>query len=211
MLLYYIHTKSICSPEESWLENIIEKHACTLCKRLYPELRKNSIDVWVEEQPDISAVNSVHPPRIGIARRDFLHLFTEEVKQYLKLGEVFDRNGLLIERFATFVSEKHMILRGSEKSRLRICEKCGGYIYTSIYPWYVIKESVFNRSIYESWPLDGLVVTEELKNRIEKGKWKGIYITKLPVVDEPRDGFIIPPDAIYPKRITSYEKRIKDS
>ena len=95
MFLYYIHTKSICDPEESWLEKFRAMHACTLCKRIYTEVRKHSIDVWVEEQPDISAIKSVHPPRIGIARRDFLHLFYKEVKQYLKLGNVFDSNGLL--------------------------------------------------------------------------------------------------------------------
>ena len=210
MFLYRIHTKSFCDPDEHWYEEFMSKHACPECGGIYPDVRKRGVDVYLEGRPDISAVNVVDPD-ICIARCDFLELFASYTNRYLNFGNVFTSNGKMLKQYATFVGEKRLILRGSEKSKIHQCGKCVRIRYCPIYPWYVLKDSLFDQSLYEAWPINGLIITEELKNTIEKGKWKGIYITKLPVVDEPRDGHVIPPDAIYPKRITSYEKHIKDS
>ena len=143
----------------------------------------------LDELPDISAVNNVEPPGINIARCDFLDLFAEEVNKYLKLGKVFASDGTEIEGYVTFVGEKCLPLRGGEKSKyFGKCKVCGQIRYWPAYPWYILRDNLFDQPLFESWGLNGLIITEELKSRIEKGKWKGIYITKLPVLDEPRDG-----------------------
>ena len=67
-----------------------------------------------------------------------------------------------------------------EDGTFGICELCGTYLYLPKYPWYIMRGSLFGQPLYESWGSSSLVVTEELCSRIEKGKWKGIYITKLP-------------------------------
>ena len=189
--LYRIHTKSLCDADKSWLTKFKAENVCLGygCRDIYPQARRYGLDVWVMDQPDISAVNVVAPPGLSFARRDFLDLFSEEVSKYLKLGRVFTSDGTLVEDFVTFVGEKRLPLRGSEDSRFfGFCKKCGNPRYWPQYPWYVLRESLFDQPLYESGGLSGLIITEQLKARIEKGRWKGIYITKLPVLDEPRDG-----------------------
>ena len=111
------------------------------------------------------------------------------VNEYLETGSVFLSDGTLLDNLITFIGSRRIPLRGSDKSKYRgQCKKCGRYRYIPDYPWYVLEESYFEQPIYQPWGLNGLIVNEELYSRIEKGKWKGIYITKLPVVDEPKDG-----------------------
>ena len=191
MFLYRIHTKSYpCDADELWFKKFREKYTCPGCRNTYPEARKQGIDVWIKKRPNVSAINSINSTGISIARRDFMELFYEEVNKYLKIGKVFTSDGILVNDFITFVGVNQLILRGGEKSYFKNtpCQCCGRYRYWPAYPWYILRDNLFDQPLFVSWGLNGLIITEELKSRIEKGKWKGIYITKLPVLDEPRDG-----------------------
>jgi len=139
MLLYFIHTKSICSPYSAWLRNFLAKHACPECEMIYPDVRSRGLDVYVDEPPDIAAVNGVGAEPMSIARRDFLDLFADEVSKYLKLGRVFTADGTLVEGFVTFAGEKRLLLRGSAQSTINPCPICGCLRYMPEYPWYVLK------------------------------------------------------------------------
>ncbi len=170
MFLYLVHTRSICYPDPSWLKEFKAKHVCPACKEIYPDVRKSALDVWLEEPPDVSAVNAVEPPGINIARCDFLNLFSAEVTKYLKLGRIFTGDGTLVEEFVTFVGRRRLPIRGSEKSYFYgICHLCGGFNYLPAYPWYVMRACLFDQPLYESWGEDGLVVTQALRDRVEKG------------------------------------------
>jgi len=192
MFLYRIHTKSrSCDADKFWLKEFCANHVCPGygCGEIFPEARKRAIDIRLKEPPDISAVNVAEPPGVCIARRDFLALFGDEVCKYLKLGRVFLGDNTLLHGFVTFLGDRQILLRGAHNSRSSgRCKICGQVRYWPAYPWYIVKDCLRGQPLYESWPLDGLIITEELKARIEKGRWKGIYITKLPVLDEPRDG-----------------------
>ena len=60
-----------------------------------------------------------------------------------------------------------------------------------------MRAALFAKPLYEPYSLGGLIVAPELRDRIEKGKWKGIYITELPIRDEPIDGLTqIPNDYV---------------
>jgi len=187
--LYRVHTKSICHANRLWLSKFKKKYVCSECKRIKPEMQNKKIDVFLMEKPDKAAVNTVYPPGIDIVRTNFLDLFANELDECLDIGKVYINDDTIVEEFVTFAGKKSMFLRGSEETSFRgVCQSCGQLRYLPQYPWYVMKESLIDQNICQAYPLDGLIITEELKNRIKKGKWKGIYITKLPVLDEPRDG-----------------------
>lgn len=191
MGLYRIHTKSICHPDDRWLAAMKADCICPGygCNEIYPHLRSQGVDVCVEERPDIAAINCVSMPGVSIARRDFLDLFADEVSKYLKLGRVFTSDGELLDGYVTFIGQRRLLLRGGAQSRFfGVCKTCGHARYWPGYPWYVLRGSFVEQPLYESCGVNGLIVTEELKGRIEKGKWKGIRITKLPIVDKAKDG-----------------------
>ena len=187
--LYLIHTKSLCHAHEQWLDDFEKKHVCSECKRIKPEMQNKKIDVFLMEKPDKAAVNTVYPPGIDIVRTDFLDLFASELSECLDIGKVYINDATIVEGFVTFAGKRSIFLRGSKESSFRgVCQSCGQLRYLPQYPWYVMKESLIDQNICQAYPLSGLIITGELKDRIEKGKWKGICITKLPVIDKPRDG-----------------------
>ena len=196
--LYSISTKSICHVDDSWWQEFRKKAVCPGCKDVYPDVRKSGIDIFLERRPDISAVNSIQRADIGIARRDFLDLFADKADRYLSLGRVFKGNGELLNNFVSFVGQRLLPLRGSEKSQFfGNCHRCGRFNYVPEHPWYVLRDSLFDQPIFQSWGLDGLIVNEELQARIKRGRWKGICIAKIPIVDEAIDGIKeIPADLV---------------
>ena len=196
--LYFINTKTICHPDDSWVREFNKEYKCPGCNYIDPVLREKGVDVYVRKRPDIAAVNAVLPPGINIARRDFFELFADEVAKYLKLGRVLLADGTVVDDFVTFVGKKQLAIRGSEGSSTwqSLCQCCGHYRYAPRYPWYVLRGSFFLQPIYATARKCGLVVTEELRKRIEKGRWKGIYICPLPIVDEPRDGIDVPDELL---------------
>ena len=74
------------------------------------------------------------------------------------------------------------------RNKKNLCIKCGRYKYIPDYPWYLLEGSLDNRSIYVSWRLSGLIVTEELMERIDRKKFKGIEIFQVPILPEPVQG-----------------------
>jgi hypothetical protein len=123
---------------------------------------------------------------------------------YLKLGRVFTANGEAIEEFSTLISDQPILLRGGDKSSWDVCQYCGRFRYAPTGDHYVLRESVTGQPVYQSYPIGGLVVVEELRRRIEPGRWKGIYIEKLSVIDEPRDGI-----KSFPKDFSAFMSQVK--
>jgi hypothetical protein len=197
MYLYRVHTKTVCDSDNEWLQEFRQRHMCNDCRQISARICNRPIDVWIEHHPGPAALNSVNPPHIGIARRDFLDLFSEEINQYLHLGKVFLSNGKKLEDYVTFVSDKRLLIRGGKDPSYRTCNMCKGFIYWPGWSdWYVVRSSLTGRKLYEAGGFGGLLVTEELRKRIKKGVWKGIEIIKIPVVDEARDGIETIPDNI---------------
>jgi hypothetical protein len=191
-ILYRIHTKSTCEKYNIWVSEFIRENECATCKRLFNHVRKSPIDVYLSKIPDKSAVNAIVAPRVGIARRDFLSLFEDEVRRYLKVGRVFGPHGKLYEEFVTYTSATQLRIRGGKNSQYQgVCPSCGNIRYWAGYPWYVLRRDYFEQPLYEATSM-GLVVDENLLFRIDRKLWKGIYITKIPIVDEPKDGIDLP-------------------
>jgi len=191
--LFLIHSKSpVIFPSDQWRQEFKREHICLGygCSRVLPFVykKKMGIDIYIDEKPNIAALNIVYP-EIDVARRDFLELFEHEVNDYLKTGSVFLSDGTLLDQYITFCGERRLFLRGSDKSQyMGQCKHCGQYRYVPRHPLYILAGSYFEQPIYQPCGPNGLIVNEELCGRIEKGKWKGIYITELPIVDKPKDG-----------------------
>jgi hypothetical protein len=50
-----------------------------------------------------------------------------------------------------------------------------------------MRKDLSSQQIYEA-DVGDIAVTSELHARVKKGRWKGIWITKLPIRDKPSDG-----------------------
>jgi hypothetical protein len=191
MYLYRVHTKSTrAEADEDWLKEFRSKCVCPGlgCKEIFHKVREKGIDVYLNDRPAVSAINVVNPG-ISISRRDFMELFQEEVEKYLITGNVYLK-GKILESHVTFVGPKRLPLRGNIDGTRDFgkCKICGQYRYWPAHPWHILRSSLFDQPLYESYGLGGLVINDQLRARIERGRWKGIYITKLPVLDEPQDG-----------------------
>ncbi|HPD32243.1 MAG TPA: hypothetical protein PLL20_19790 [Phycisphaerae bacterium] len=196
MALYRIHTKGHCHPAKGWFADFESAFMCPECWALDLGLRSKGVDVWLEEKPPRYAINSVRPPGVGIAQVDFLSLFKDEVSRLLVLGRVFDQDGAEIEGLVTFVAHRPLPLRGGHQSTHSFCPKCGRFRYSAANDWYVVKNSLTGAPLYEC-RMGGLVVTEDLYRRVDRKAWKGIYVTKVPVKDEPEDGITDFPENYY--------------
>ena len=157
----------------------------------------------MDEKPGIAAVSCTSRGNVSFARKDFLELFSEEVKEYLTLGSVYTAGGKKLEKFATFMGKERLLIRGDPAPKPPIqksgekpvffltccnpCSLCGHPRYIPFYPYYLLKEYLTGQPVYESGGTKSLVINEELCQRIDRKKWKGIYITKLPVIDKPKD------------------------
>ena len=152
------------------------------------EERKKGVNLVLRKKPNRATLQKLLPPGIVFASSEFLELFSAEIEEYLEIGRVYLNSGELLDSFCSVVGKRRLLIRGQEGSHIKNCEECGRCRYRTKYPWYISRSDLFGQSIYEAWPEVGLVVDEKLFARIDKVKWKGIYITKLPILDEPKDG-----------------------
>ena len=61
---------------------------------------------------------------------------------------------------------------------------------------YVMHNAIREGGIHAAEPY-GLVLDDQLCQRIERGRWKGIWITELPIRDDPLDGIDDFPEDYY--------------
>ncbi len=195
MCVVAIEPKSSCECAHGWCEEFRKRHVCSGCGALERSLRERPVDVRVEYTPDASAVNFASPIPVGIIRMDFLALLGAEAADCLLLGQVLDRSGSPIPGFSTFVGKKPLVVRGGPESTRRYCDTCGRFVYYPLGNDYVMRQTLTGQPVYEGGA--SLVMTPELSRRIERGKWKGIYITRLPIRDEPLDGIECFPENYY--------------
>jgi hypothetical protein len=146
------------------------------------------------------ALSYAFPPLVCIVQRAFLESFGDSVKSNLTIGSVFLKNGELISDYVACLGKKPIVIRGGVRySKSRVCGECGSFRYSAYGTpdTYLLKSSLTELMLYQEAASSGLVVNEELRNRIDKKRWKGFTIQKLPVLDEPRDGIENFPENYY--------------
>ena len=161
--LYFIQAINSIDPEYKWRrEKLFEKYRCRECKLYKESLQKEVKDIYLDSKPDKSAMFTLWITNIYFARWDFLKLFENEARDYLRYGKVFDKEGRQLEDMATYNADFRVPLRGKKESEfIGICPQCGKYKYTKYYPFYVLEGSLSDSPIHVLWKHGGILVPEE--------------------------------------------------
>ena len=195
-ILYWIEPKGFCDLDRDWYEFIWRKRECPGCFTMYADQRTKPVDVVVATKPSRAVVSSVGIG-IGLIRNDFLQLLGEDARQCLHIGRVFDSKTRLIREWSTFIGDKPIEIRGGPGSSGRFCEQCGRFCYFAEEdPIHIQQSSLSNQPIYEA-NMAAILLAATLYERIRGKKWKGVYITRLPIYDEPLDGIDPFPEHYY--------------
>lgn len=149
------------------------------------------LDVVIQCVPDKSAMNTVYGVYVCFAVAEFLSaLCNGEASRFFHLGRVLDSEHGEVSGVATFMCQKSMLVRGSEKSSFRICPICGRCLYSAVGKRYVLKRDVQDAVIVEDQK-GCLVVSESVVQRLKGREWKNLGVKKLEVRDEPVDGLAV--------------------
>lgn len=176
-----------CSMEKLSFKQAGESWLCLGCAFPKPDCKE--IDITIQgARPDETPINFVSGCGVGIISREFiLALGEEQVHRSLYLGRLFGEDGSLLERWATFIGKKRIVVRGSEHVSYRWCSECGRLVYFALGRSYLCQPPTDEFDIFDSGS-GGLVVTQELMERVSMHKWPKLIRTRLPVLEVPLDG-----------------------
>jgi hypothetical protein len=160
-----------------------------LCAGCHKPRVQGAIDLSIQEdEPDNTPLNMVSGCTVGIARKEFLFSFGEDiVRQHLYLGRLFGAHGTLLEDWVTLAGRDAIIVRGTKHVTVRRCSGCGSIVYFAMAPHYLYPQPPEGIPIFHAC-LGRLVVREELARRVTLNRWRRLDCTELPVLDAPEDG-----------------------
>jgi hypothetical protein len=186
---YHIYTASPdpCSINESSLAEAEKTWLCRGGNGVKPSV--TTVDVNIQENtPGKDPLNIVSGTGVAIARRDFLGEVGEaEVRNHFWLGRVLLPGRKEASDWTTYRGRKRLIIRGSKNVAHRYCPECGQFLYYAAGPRYLCPTPPSDVNIFES-DLQGLVLTKEVFVRLALRKWTKLFIEKVPVPTQPRDG-----------------------
>lgn len=177
------------SPDVPRGTNIKTPGACQECCTTPNEGRPPDV-LKVKEIPSKVSVFSFTTCGFGVIATDLLEAMGNDAARGLRLGKLADRKGEVLDGFRTFVAVERIILRGREQSLHHVCKSCGAMIYTYVprESPYVTAEQVASRRAIYGIESTGLLVDEELRDRIGE-RWSDLIVfDEVPVLDSPRDG-----------------------
>jgi hypothetical protein len=149
---------------------------------------EDPLDVTVAEWPEDIALSFVARALVNVIRVDLLEALSPEAMQFLSFGRVFDRSMRLLPDLKTVGSKARFYIRGGPKSTRHFCNQCGRFLYYPLGPWYMLESDLDGRPIYHSSTLMGIVVNEDLYDRVRKRKWEKLFVSRLKTRREPLDG-----------------------
>ena len=176
-----------CSLSKANADEASNDWLCLGCNR--PKPLTTSINVTLENPgPENGPLNFVYGFGIPLAKSSFLALFDNHiVKRDLFLGEVRVEGRGGIHEWVTVRGKESLIIRGGKNVACRSCSVCGRSVYFAMGSSYLFPEPNKRRDIFES-DLFGLVISRSLFERTDFGKWRGLAVDKLSVLQQPRDG-----------------------
>lgn len=188
MILYRISPKTMIDPVSDWWHEYRSALECGACEMTVPQaLRHGGLVLRISAVPPAVPLSIATPPGVLVARRDFIDLFTEEIMQYFNLGPVMSKTGEHMPEWQSLITSKPLLIRGGSKSIRYTCPVCGRLRYHATGELYALAGDLSDQPLYDAGSF-GLVLTSNLRARVEKGRWKGIWITTLPIREAPSDG-----------------------
>lgn len=190
-LFYHLYSKSDAplDPDKTEFRRARRTWLCTGCSMPRPEIR--SLEIRIQRgMPAGEALNFVNGCGVSVARKDFLDSFGQAIVEHdLFLGRVLTMDGTELPDLVTFRGRCRLIIRGRHTASYRYCSICARLVYFSEhrgrYLW-PAPPSGF-ALIDAGW--GGLLITEDLFRALNLRKWKNLGVEKLPVLDNPSDGF----------------------
>jgi hypothetical protein len=175
----FLKKEGRAQPSRPWL--------CLGCGTPKPGIM--AVDVSLQDRaPRDKPLNLVWGGGVGLIHQDLIDCIGPEiVKRDLYLGRVTGDRGNEILEWSTFHGRRGVIIRGSKDARCRTCDQCSRPVYSAMGKRYLCPAPPENFTILES-DIHGLVVPQDIYERIVVRKWRLLGIEKLPVLDEPLDG-----------------------
>jgi hypothetical protein len=162
-------------------------------RKMYPCLHRpwgvanEAMDVVVQDLGENVVLNIVSVALITIAREELLDVLRPAADKYLRFGRIFDRAGRPLPS-VTLGSRDRLQMRGGPTSTCQFCPRCGIVLYYPMPKWYLLKSDITGQPLYYGSEMTSLIVETSLARKVKKRGWKKLYITKLPVLEEPLDG-----------------------
>jgi hypothetical protein len=177
----------------AWKDEAFNVYLCPYCRNVKRSFYPNPIDVVVEDRP-----SGIYDP-VSFTGLKLFHInFIMQIKDKLKdfvLGECYDTSGNRIPEYVTCYSDKYVIIRGTDKSRYKICPECGTVSPMGWYaPPYIWRKYLSEEQVYQTSSCV-MLLDEELALNLDFSPWKGLMeFDLIPVRDEPIDGQHLPID-----------------
>jgi hypothetical protein len=124
---------------------------------------------------------------VDYLREDLLEILSPEIANHLTFGRVMHTSHGELTSLTTIWSPRRVRIRAGKKSDCWQCEECGQVIYNPRGYWYVLASDLTDAPLF--FAKGGIIVNEELYQRLKGCHWKKVDIRKLTVLDKPRDGF----------------------
>lgn len=168
--------------------NIRTPRGCAECSTL-PQNASPPDALPIAEVPH-GAMLSFTSWGFGVIARELLELLGDEGVDCLKLGQLVDAKGGVVNGFRTFVGVERVFLRGSAESQHHLCKACGVLIYTYLpreSPYLTPPQVASGRAIYEIESMQ-LLVNERIRERIGNRWSDALTFYEVPLLDSPLDG-----------------------
>ena len=165
--------------ERTWL--------CTGCGR--PRHGSESIDAHVQDDQPEGPLNGLNGCFLALAKTSFLFQFGEErIRRDLHLGKVYGPDEEPLHGWVTFRGKHRVFIRGTDHAVHRVCPGCGRDVYFAMGHPYLYPQPPAGVEVLES-DLCGLVLPEAVVQEVGIGQPKGVWVERLTVVKQPKDGF----------------------
>ncbi len=188
-----------------WLELERSRYCCPACGGEYPKvggLEPIVADTRGGRSQFRLPLDFISPITYAIVRDDLLAVLAPESHEQLNLGMIIDENGRQIPNYHTAQAKISVLVRGGPGSKNNgLCRECGRRRYYPMPHGYgYLLRSTFPKDVQILRVREGIAVNQAIRDRIvAAGLSRGMYIVRLPVLDEPEDG--LPADLKFYEKI----------
>lgn len=172
--------------DETWLETWQQEHACHQCREPR-DLHK--LDARVKN-PVPCAIAPIWISGLGYGNDEFLSMIgLNDLRKSAAFGQLFDRDGVPVAGYSTYyVLPNAVALRGNRESAFRICPGCQQAYYQPSGNAYIVRDELPDTCV--SFTSFGtIILSREYFETLNLGPWKKyLKISKIRIVDEPKDG-----------------------
>lgn len=168
---------------------------CALCGEAYPvngPLERLPMDTHGGQIGFQLPLEHISGVNYEVVRDDLLEAFGPECREYLSLGKLMDEHGQPIPSYQTAQARIAVLVRGGPGSGDNgKCKECGRRVYFPMPPGYgyLVRSTFPAGTPILRIQVGNFAVNQAIRDRIiAAGLEEGMYMHRLPILDEPEDG-----------------------